>query len=211
MHRNTVALCCQALGRPREHDERIRQKLLGAAEELLGAGGLEALSLRAVARRSGTTTRAVYSLFGSKDGLVEALALRALDLLVTHIAAVPLSQDPGADLVVAAMDGFRPYALAHPDLFRLVLVGMPGVRLSDQLAADRTTSTAFQMLVQRVERARQAGRLGNRPSTVVALQWNALCLGLASEELNCFLPAEHAEGIWRDSLEAFLAGLGGRP
>ena len=173
----------------------------------MGSGGPDALSVRAVAQAGGTTTRAVYSLFGSKDGLIEALALRALDLLVSHVDAVPLSDDPGADLIAAAMLGFRPFVLAHPDLFRLVLVGIPGLRLPQSMAFDPATSTAFDRLVQRVERARATGRLGSRPAIAVALHWNALCMGLATEELSCMLPPEHAESAWRDALEAFLFGL----
>ena len=101
----------------------------------------------------------------------------------------------------------RPYALAHPDLFRLVLVGIPGLRLPQRMAFDPATSKAFDRLVQRVERARQAGRLGGRSAIAVALHWNALCLGLATEELSCMLPPEHAESAWRDALGAFLFGL----
>ncbi len=181
--------------------------MLHAAEALVGSRGTEALSLRAVAEAGGTTTRAVYSLFGSKEGLLEALAFRALDLLVSHIDAVPQSDDPGKDLIAAALDGFRPYALAHPDLFRLVLVGIPGLRLPERMAFDPATSKGFDRLVQRVERARLAGRLGSRSAIAVALHWNALCLGLAAEELSCMLPPEHAESAWRDALEAFLFGL----
>ena len=48
--------------------------------------------------RAGTTTRAVYVLFGSKEGLLEALARRTFELLMDAIAAVPPSSDPGARL-----------------------------------------------------------------------------------------------------------------
>ena len=70
------------MGRPREHDERTRAALLAAAERIVAEGGPAALSVRAVADAAGTTTRAVYSLFGSKDGLlVEALARDAFEFL----------------------------------------------------------------------------------------------------------------------------------
>lgn len=42
--------------------------------------GLEGLSVRGVAAEAGTTTRAVYSLFGSRDGLIVALGAHAYDL-----------------------------------------------------------------------------------------------------------------------------------
>ena len=54
------------MGRPREHDEKTARALLAAAEQLLQQRGTAALSLRQVAAGAGTSTRAVYSLFGSR-------------------------------------------------------------------------------------------------------------------------------------------------
>ena len=71
------------MGRPREHDERTAERLLDAAERIVEAKGLDSLSVRVVAHATGTTTRAVYSLFGSKDGLVVALGKRAFLNIIT--------------------------------------------------------------------------------------------------------------------------------
>src|SRR5262245_66496020 len=65
------------MGRPREYDERVASDLLEAAERIVDEDGLEALSVRRVAKELEVTTRAVYSLFDSKDGLLVALAARA--------------------------------------------------------------------------------------------------------------------------------------
>ena len=69
------------MGRPRLHDDATREALLGAAEALVEAGGPGALSVRAAADTIGTSTRAVYSIFGSKEGLLSALAQRSFELL----------------------------------------------------------------------------------------------------------------------------------
>src|SRR5262250_3269254 len=88
------------VGRPREHDEPTRAALRPAAEPLVAEGGVAASSVRAVADEAGTTTRAVYSLFGSKDGLlVDALAQGAFDYLTDGIDALTRTGDPVADLV----------------------------------------------------------------------------------------------------------------
>ena len=77
------------MGRPREHDEHTRAALRAAAERLVAAGGSAALSVRAVAEEAGTTTRAVYSVFGSKDGLlVDALAQGAFEFLFEESGAL---------------------------------------------------------------------------------------------------------------------------
>ena len=57
------------MGRPREHDDATRARLLHAAEHLSATKGFEAITVRAVAEEADTTTRAVYALFGSKEGL----------------------------------------------------------------------------------------------------------------------------------------------
>src|SRR5215213_336718 len=107
------------MGRPRAHDERTAIALLDAAERLVAEDGLEALSVRRVAGAVGTTTRAVYSLFGSKEGLVVALGVRAFDLLWAAIDALPTTNDPAGDLVAAGVVVFRRFVLQHPALFQL--------------------------------------------------------------------------------------------
>src|SRR5579859_6477470 len=107
------------MGRPQLHDERTREALFVAAERLVAEGGADAVGVRAVAEGAGTSTRAVYALFGSKEDLVQALAQRAFELVMKQVAAVPLTVDPGADLVACAVRGFRVFALDRPDLFRL--------------------------------------------------------------------------------------------
>ena len=53
------------MGRPKEHDARTAAALLEAAESVVQSDGVDALSVRRVADEVGTSTRAVYSLFGS--------------------------------------------------------------------------------------------------------------------------------------------------
>ena len=68
------------MGRPREHDEQTREALRAVAERLFHERGPQGVSVRAVAEQVGTTTRAVYSLFGSQERLlVDALGQRAYE------------------------------------------------------------------------------------------------------------------------------------
>ena len=109
------------MGRPREHDEATRAALLEATERLVARGGAAALSVRAVAEEAGTTTRAVYSLFGSKDGLlVDAIARRAFEFLHAEIGKLEETDDPAADLVAVGVRAYRgscssiPASIASP-------------------------------------------------------------------------------------------------
>src|SRR5947209_4557288 len=92
------------------HDERTAAALLDAAERIIQEHGVERVSVRGLAGQVGTTTRAVYSLFGSKDGLLVALGTRAFEMLGAAVAALPETDDAAADLVRAAVVVFREFA-----------------------------------------------------------------------------------------------------
>ena len=107
------------MGRPKTHRAATGEALLQAAEQLVETEGIEALTVRRVAESVGTSTRAVYALYGSKDALVAALGGRAFDLLRVEIDALPRTDDPAADLVRAGVTVFRRFAVEHPALFRV--------------------------------------------------------------------------------------------
>ena len=83
-----------AMGRPREHDAATRDRLLAAATRLSAEEGWRAVSVRRVAEEAGTSTRAVYSLFGSKQGLDQELHLAMFERLLELMRATPRTADP---------------------------------------------------------------------------------------------------------------------
>ena len=196
------------MGRPKEHGEQTGEALLAAAERILESEGLDAVSIRRLADEVGTTTRAVYSIFGSKEGLLVALAANAFDILRAKVDAQRLTPDPAADFAKAGF-AFRAFALEHPALFRLAVQReLPDPALYDQYAASAAAALArLQARAQRfVDHAGLA--LDHR---VVAAQYHALCEGLAALELRRALgPPKNAERVWRDALAALVAGFEAR-
>jgi AcrR family transcriptional regulator len=194
------------VGRPREHNEQTAAALLEAAEEIVQVAGLEALSVRGLADSVGTTTRAVYSLFGSKDGLLVALGARAFSLLGAAIAGLPATEDPAADLVEAGVAVFRCFAIGHPSLFR---IGVQRTMGSPELARDfaHAAAQAFAGLEARVTRVEAAGLLGSRSVQDAACEFHALCEGLAAVELRGRMTSGEETRIWRDALTALVAGF----
>jgi AcrR family transcriptional regulator len=197
------------VGRPKEHDEETRQGLLKAAERLLAEGGPEALSIRRVSDAAGTSTRAVYSLFSSKEGLLRALYQAMFQDLCRRVLAVPQTRDPAADLVRVGIDGFRGLALARPHLFRLAFE-WPERRTTTTDEDRREAQAAFEALRARVKRA--SGGLGDAEARRSAVGFHALCQGLASGELGGFLVANSRDPlrIWRETLAIYARGLRGR-
>lgn len=194
------------MGRPREHDERTANALLEAAERVVESDGVDALSVRRVAEEVGTSTRAVYSLFGSKEGLLAALGRRGFELLGRGVAQLPVTDDPAEDLVTVGAKLFRDFALKHPATFRIAVqrtVGPPDI----DDAFRPTRIEALHELQARVERLAQAGLLDTRPIPEAACQFHALCEGLAALELRGVIPPQQGARIWHDALTALVTGF----
>jgi AcrR family transcriptional regulator len=195
------------MGRPRQHDDATREALLAAAEALVEQGGTEALSVRAVADAIGASTRAVYSTYGSKEGLLMALAQRAFELLRDDIGRVPVTDDPAEDLAAAAVGVFRRMAMEHPSMFALAFLrAAPDLDLNEEVR--RTGGEGLLLLRGRVQRLADAGLLGGRDVGEATTQFNAMCQGLATTELrNPDLLGPSPERAWRAAFETLLGGF----
>lgn len=197
------------MGRPR-HDALTRQALLAAAEGLVAEGGLAALQLRAVAQIAGTTTRAVYSVFGSKDGLLDALAARAFELLDDALDRLPRTDDPADDLIVFATKLYRPFVLEHPTLFRIAFQRIiPDMRATAELVEARRQATVrFQ---ERLQRLNDRGLLGRKTTQQAMIEFNAMCEGLANIELRHgslrVLPDGEEELVWEVAVTSLVQAL----
>lgn len=182
------------------HDQDTAQELLRAAEAIAAEEGPDGVTVRHVADAAGVSVRAVYSLYGSKDGLLIALGRRAFEVLGEGVRALPETEDPAADLVAAGVFVFRRFALEHPSLFR---IGVQSYGVAPEVV-ERFAPAAQAALVHL--RARVNRALGCEVPAAT-LQFHALCEGLAAVELGCMLPAEQAEQVWHDGLTALVTGL----
>jgi AcrR family transcriptional regulator len=191
------------MGRPRTHGEETRARLLDAAERLVGESGPAALSVRAVALAGKTTTRAVYSLFDSREGLIAALGARAFDLLSIGVEGWPRTSRPDRDLVSIALGVFRQTLVVdHPVLFELG-IQRPPAEPAQRAVVYGAAEQAWPHLLARFELLPLHQSL--RPGAATA--YHALCEGLGALELRGSLPSEDPLKIWQRSFEALLSGL----
>ncbi len=191
------------MGRRREHDEHTAAALLDAAERTIAEEGVDALSLREVASDAGTTTRAIYSLFGSKDGLLGALGVRAFNVLQRELEALPATDQPLNDLVEAALI-FRRFALEHPALFSIAF-HRADPAISPRFRAARMDALAA--LQMRFEPLADADLLGGRSVAEAAMQFHALCEGAAWLELRGNPLTSDPERFWRNAFHALITGF----
>lgn len=182
-----------------------------AAERLVSKGGPAALSVRAVADEARTTTRAVYALFGSKEGLlIDALAQSAFDFLADGIDDLRESDDPVADLVAVGVPVFRKLVVEHPALYRIAFQRIvPALGAGPELTASR--ERAFRGLLAKVQRVKDAGLLGRKSVREAVIEFNAMLEGLANAELRGailrILPEGEEERTWQNALMTVVRGF----
>jgi AcrR family transcriptional regulator len=182
--------------------------LFAAAERTVQEHGPDALSVRGVASDVGTTTRAVYSLFESKAGLIAALAVHGFDILRDGVAGVPVTSAPESDLVEAGLV-FRRFAIEHPSLFRIAFQTNPSP-LRSTPSVRSAANDALDVLTSRIRRLDDAGLLGGYSVNEATLHFHAVCEGLAGLELRGTFPSDVAGHLWRQGLTALVRGLAGR-
>jgi len=194
------------MGRARVHNEATAVALLDAAESLVEAHGLEALTVRRLADEVGTTTRAVYTSLGSKDGLLAGLAERAFQLLGAQVAGLPRTDDPVADLVSAGTQGFRRWALEHPGLFYVGFLRDTSVPAAVWSSVRPSVQQALGLLHQLVRRVEATGGLGGRTVEQATWQFHCLCEGLVIADLRGRAGSDDGDMVWVDALNALIAG-----
>src|SRR6478735_1068755 len=105
------------MARPVVHDDALRRRLLDTAASLIARDGAAGVSLRGLAAAAGTSTTAVYSLFGGKAELLSAV----LDDGFASFAAS--QQEAAAGGLEALGRAYRAWALEHPVLNGLMFGG----------------------------------------------------------------------------------------
>src|SRR5260370_12785691 len=97
---------------PRKADARLEGRILDAAYRMWSERGEHALTMRAVASASGTTTPTLYERFSNKDDLLSLLRRRAR----LNLFSAMNSSRNSAQACRRALDFFA----AHPNDFRLI-------------------------------------------------------------------------------------------
>ena len=187
-------------------DPDQRRELLAAASRLLATEGPDALTVRRIAADAGYSTMGVYSRFGGKDGIVEALFVEGFRSLAAAMAAVPDTDDPLADLLGCGI-AYRRFAVAHPTSYTVMFErAVPGYEPSPE--AEAIAMGTFEGLVRQVTRAIVAGDL--EPGTTgdpvdVAQRLWAMSHGWVSLEIHGMLKAAADDATYEHALVAACA------
>jgi len=186
-------------------DER-RQQVLEAAARLLAEEGPHGLSLRRVAAEAGGSTQIVYTLFGGKAGLADALYAEGFDRLAATmrgaLEAAPPSGDP--ERLVAVGRAYWSFALAEPSFFAVMfgraIAGFTPTRLTRAQGRECT----FGQVVAEVQACLDAGTLvATSADELARLCWLTVH-GLASLEAAGMMAPERPDAFLEQVLRTPL-------
>ncbi|HVF41139.1 MAG TPA: TetR/AcrR family transcriptional regulator [Gemmatimonadaceae bacterium] len=156
------------------HHGDLRKALIDAAIELLREGGVDALTLRAAARRAGVSQAAPYRHFDDHADLLAAVAADGFNRLgraMMHAAQAP-STSPGGLRAVA--HAYVKFGLRHPAEYRVMFASqMSASGKSAEL--DETSKAVFGGLEQSIRALQQRGLIRPGDATAVAIGlWAAM-------------------------------------
>ncbi len=189
--------------RTRTASIEVTDSLVVAALALLEEEGLASLTVRSVASRAEVAPMGVYSRFGSKDGLLEALFVHGFHKLEAAIEPPP-SPSPISRLREGCA-GYRQFAIDNPQLYHLMFEQMMLLELSAEAqdAAKRT----FGILIDRVQDAMNSGDLTEGNSTEIAQQmWSAMHGAVSLEIAGVHFAVDRAAN-YMAMIDALLVGL----
>ncbi|MEV4395972.1 TetR/AcrR family transcriptional regulator [Nonomuraea sp. NPDC049607] len=134
------------LGERATHDE-LRSRLLDVAVNLLQSEGPDSLTMRRIAAEAGCTTTVIYTMFGNREGLAEALYLEGFERFRRLLEAVPQRRNP-LEYLTALGPAYRQACLAEPGYYSLMFEqAIPGFEPSERA---RTLARAALNILDRV-------------------------------------------------------------
>lgn len=164
--------------RPAYHHGDLRPALVDAALTLIQRQGLDALTMRAVARKAKVSHMAAYHHFADKAALVAAVAeegFRALRReMIERIARVP--DNPRARLRESGI-AYVVFAVKNPNLFR-VMFGPLTADASRHPGLGEAASAAFDELLGLVRGSQESKSTDDATRQIGVTAW-ALVHGLA--------------------------------
>jgi AcrR family transcriptional regulator len=177
---------------PRVADPAIRTALIEEAAKITADEGRDALTLRRLTSRVGTSTMAVYTHFGSMEELRRAVRQEGFTRLAAHLDASGTSDDPVADLIVLGW-AYYTNAMTNPNLYRAMFMDGPVDDTDARVGLD-----TFDRLVQAVGRCIEAQRFDRADPVALATQLWVTQHGIVTLQLARLLTRKQA-------LECFLS------
>ena len=195
------------------HHGNLKESLLTTALHMVESEGLDAITLRELTQRLGTSRSAVYRHFESKEALIKGVIEQGyarLDELFT-----PIFQDKSHSVeerFELMSRAYLEFAISHPNLYRLLF----GERFREEREGicdyrDETQATGLYALIGLLLEAQEEVIVEKAEPMIQAATIWASVHGLASLLIDGHLMmSDNLEEIYRHMYLSLLRGLGTR-
>jgi len=186
--------------KPKTEAERqqLRTLIIDAARELFVTQGVEAVTMREIAKRIGYSATSIYLHFADKETLLRAICDTDFLALASSLKEILQIKDPVERLNTFGM-GYAQFALLHPNHYRLMFMTVRQACSPElsSLQQNNTEQDAYFQLKTVVNDVFLAGRFKPEftDSELIAQTMWAGMHGVCSLEINM---AEDAWVNWRD-------------
>lgn len=194
------------LGERAGHDE-LRSRLLDVAVNLLLTDGPDSLTMRRIATEAGCTTTVIYTMFGNREGLAEALYLEGFERFRRCLEAVPQRRDP-LEYLYALCPAYRQACLAEPGYYSLMFErAIPGFEPSERA---RTLARAALNIFDRViSDCISAGHLSpTQPRKIADALWAAAQGAISLERAGHLRDDRTYDAVTKATIFRYLARKG---
>ena len=101
--------------------QQLRQLIIDAARELFVARGVEAVTMREIAKRIDYSATSIYLHFADKEALLRAICDTDFLALATSLKSILQIQNP-VERMHAMGRGYAAFALTHPNHYRMMFM-----------------------------------------------------------------------------------------
>lgn len=187
------------------HHGNLRSELLAAAERTLAEGGVQALSLRELARELGVSHAAPRRHFADKQALLDALAETGFERLGSELDEAVTGGGDFRTRLAALAQAYVRFATRDAALLELMFAGKyrPGAADSLRAAADRAFAAPFALIAD----GQAAGEVVAGDVERVATVVGATFQGLAVMTNQGLLGDAPPEAVVEETVERLVLGL----
>lgn len=176
-----------------------RRSILDATSALLDEGGHDGLSVRKIVDRCGYSAPTIYSYFGGKPGLIDALLEERLRAFVAELERVTRQDDPVENLRAYCL-AFARFGLENPTHYALLMN-----HRGDDAAPLPAAESARDIMQRPLDTLAEQGRVPHADVELVRQSIWAFVHGLIA------LPAARRDQEWHPdllpmSLDAMIRG-----
>jgi AcrR family transcriptional regulator len=175
------------------HHGNLKKTLLDAAVKVIAKVGPRAFTLREVARQAKVSHNAPYRHFRDKEELLAAVAAEGFERLADSMIEAAAPSGDALRALMLTGRGYVQFALQWPEHFSVMFDYSQG--LDAYPAYGASERRAFQVLLDHVVAAQQAGQLPSTDAHELALMAWSIVHGIAKLAISGLLPFKSPDAV----------------